>query len=81
MTQLVIDSQFRERLREVRESVEFVDETGCVLGFFCPISRPFDDLSLAPPISDEERQRLRSEPGEFTTDEVLRHLESLSCSP
>jgi len=36
MSQLVIDAHMRERLEQVREAVDLVDETGRKLGRFTP---------------------------------------------
>ena len=77
MTQLVVDSPMRERLRETTDSIEFVDDTGRVLGFFCPLIQPPYEAWMVPVISDEERRQRLAQVGKYTTEEVLRHLESL----
>ena len=76
MTQIVVDKELREKLMQ-SQFVELVDDTGTVLGSFVSfVSKPIhaDD---APPISDDERQRLYAEPGIYTTEQVLEHLRSL----
>jgi hypothetical protein len=76
MTQITIDDATRERLRSARETVQLVAADGEVLGTFKPLDVPPYDTSLIPPISAEELHRRAAEPGGYTTDEVLRHLES-----
>ncbi len=77
MTQFVVDSTLRERLRTARESIEFVDDSGHTLGVFCPMLPPPYDASLVPVITDDERRARLAQPGKYSTAEVLRHLESL----
>ncbi len=77
MTQMVVDSVLQERLRTTRETIEFVDDDGHVLGVFCPMLPPPYDVSLVPVLSDEERRMRMAQPGKYSTSEVLRHLESL----
>ena len=76
MTRIVVDKELRERLLQSK-SVEFVDDSGVVLGSF--ISRPpmAYPPGVIPPMSDEERQRRLAEPGIYTTEQVLEHLRSL----
>ena len=77
MTQLLLDATLPERIRKTRDLVEIVDDAGHVVGMFCPIVPTPYDPSWIPPISDEERKRRRSQPGVYSTEEVLQHLESL----
>ena len=76
MTRIVVDKELRERLLQSK-SVEFVDDSGVVLGSF--ISRPpmAYPAGVIPPMSDEERQRRLAEPGIYTTEQVFEHLRSL----
>ena len=76
MTRIVVDKELRERLLQSK-SVEFVDDSGVVLGSF--ISRPpmAYPPGVIPPMSDEERQRRLAEPGIYTTEQVFEHLRSL----
>ena len=76
MTQIVIDQQMREKLLQ-SNLVEFVDDSGTVLGSFISYRPGPSDPSLVPPISDAERKRLHSEPGIYTTEQVLERLRSL----
>lgn len=76
MTQIVVDREMREKLLQSR-TVEFVDDSGVVLGSFVsrpPIAYP---PGVVPPMDDEERQRRLAEPGTYTTEQVFEHLRSL----
>lgn len=76
MTQIVVDKALRDKLLQA-STIEFVDDTGKVLGSFIsrrPVAYP---PGVVPPMSDEERQRRLSEPGIYTTEQVLEHLRSL----
>ena len=75
MTQIVIDTEMREKLLQ-STLVEFVDDSGMVLGSFISYRQSPADPSLIPPISEEERKRLHSEPGIYTTEQVLERLRS-----
>ena len=76
MTQIVIDKELREKLLQ-STVVEFVDDSGTVLGSYISYLQTPSDPSLIPPISDEERRRLHSEPGIYSTEQVLERLRSL----
>ena len=77
MPRIIIDDDMREKLKGAREAVQIVDQDGHLLGTFKPIDVPPYDPSLIPPISEEELRRRTAEPGGYTTEEVLKHLESL----
>jgi len=76
MTQIVIDKELREKLLQSGR-VEFVDDSGVVLGAF--VSRPPVTYppGVVPPMSDEERKRRLAEPGIYSTEQVFEHLRSL----
>jgi hypothetical protein len=63
MTQTLVDSRLREELQSAGEAVEFVDESGCVFGFFSPMPKSPYDPSLIPELSDAEYERRLSQPG------------------
>ncbi|MFQ5732897.1 MAG: hypothetical protein ACE5KM_13205 [Planctomycetaceae bacterium] len=77
MTRVTIDSTVREELTAPGETVELVDESGTVIETFRPAVNPPYDPSWVPDIDADERERRATEPGGSTTDEVVRHLESL----
>ncbi len=68
MSQMVIDTQLSEKLRALAAPVEFVDESGRVLGRYVPVS-------AGPRISEEELARRRQEPGGRTLAEIMADLE------
>ena len=76
MTQVILDATLRGKLRDLRENLELCDESGKVLARVTPVL----DESLYEPVevhlSAEELERRRHEP-EFSTGEVLKHLEQL----
>ncbi len=76
MTRIIVDKEMRAKLLQ-SANVEFVDDSGMILGSFVPQSVVSYDPRQGPPISDEERERLYSEPGIYSTEEVLEHLRSL----
>ncbi len=76
MTQIVIDQEMREKLLQ-STFVELVDDSGAVLGSFVSYRQTPSDPSLIPPITEEERKRLHSQPGIYTTEQVLERLRSL----
>jgi hypothetical protein len=77
MTQIVVDSRLREELQAAGDAVEFVDESGCVFGFFSPIPKPPYDPSWIPEQTDAEYKHRLSQPGKYSTEEVLKHLANL----
>ena len=76
MTQIVIDQKMREKLLQTT-FVELVDDSGMVLGSFVSYRQTPFDPSLIPPITEDEQKRLRSEPGIFSTEQVLERLRNL----
>ncbi len=78
MSRIVIPKEVLEAtLRGLKDEVEFVDESGEVLGHFLPTKweRVFDP----PLLSDEELARLGNEPGGGRTlAEIMCDLEKLA---
>jgi len=68
MTRVVLDAALRSKLHNLTQPLEFRDESGRVLGRFMPI--------VEPQLSEEELQR-REQEEDFSTAEVLAHLEKL----
>ena len=71
MTQIMIEEVMQKKLRSLMQPIELVDEAGHVLGTFTPRS------SREPQITEEELERREQETESFSTDEILRHLETL----
>ena len=77
MSRIVIPKEVLEAtLRGLKDEVEFVNESGEVLGHFTPTCwvREFD-----PPLpSEEELDRISREPGGRSLKEIMRDLEKLA---
>lgn len=58
-------------------TTELKDSSGRTLGFFIPAFDPSKYEIIEPELSDEELRRIEASDEWYTTDEVLRHLESL----
>jgi hypothetical protein len=72
MTSVVIDAAMRNRLRNLTEAMQFIDESGRVLGHFLPIP---EAVNPEPQISEEEIQRRLGEGGGRTLAEIMADLE------
>ena len=77
MTRIICDATLREKLHDLAQPLELLDESGHVLARLVPVPEPEGDL-LEPQISKEDLRQRRSEGGKtYTTAEVLAYLESL----
>jgi hypothetical protein len=76
MTQIVLDAALRSKLHDLRQPLELCDESGKVLARLVPVPDESDFEQVGPQISDEELERRRQEP-DYSTDEVLAHLQNL----
>ncbi len=76
MTQVILDPMMRSKLHNLREPLDLCDESGRVLARVVPVLDPSQYETIEPQLSAEELQRRREEP-EFSTAEVLAHLEKL----
>lgn len=78
MSTIVVGEDLCRQLQGLDHSVDMVDPQGKVLGKFIPTLNADDFEGLEPKISAEEaRRRLERRSKTFTTQEVLKHLESL----
>ena len=78
MTRIVMDAVLREKLNGLNEIVELCDASGQVLARVVPTAMQVRPEDLIPPIDEEEIERRRNSTSpSYTTEEVLRHLESL----
>jgi hypothetical protein len=74
MSRIVLDQETIGKLGGIKEATIICDPQGRAIG----ILRPTSDKQLQPQISDEEIDRRIKNPGRrYTTEEVLKHLESL----
>jgi len=76
MAKIIIEESLKTKLSKLEEEVEFCDESGNLLGYFYPSGK--GGFSLPPgaksPISDEEIERRRKEPGGHTLTEIWTRL-------
>lgn len=77
MTQLAIEPSMSRKLSQITEPVQLVDGEGNVLGVFRPPIAESVYSEIQPPLSLEELRRRAASPKAFTTQEVLKRLESL----
>ncbi len=70
MTKVIVEPAVRAMLRNLAEPLVLCDEGGQVLGRFTP-------AAWEPPFLDEAELQRREQEPEFTTEEVLAHLEKL----
>ena len=78
MTRIMIDADLRNRLLNLSQPLELIDEAGRVVARVLPTLDPTLYEDLEPRISTEELQRRRQRTSRtFTTAEVLDHLEKL----
>jgi hypothetical protein len=80
MTKIRVDETLSNQLHQVGEVVELCDPSGAVLGRFIPLIDPSKWQALTPEASEQELDQREQEADEFTTTEMLAHLESLGCS-
>lgn len=78
MTQIIVDDALRSKLQNLTQPLELCDESGTVLARLTPVlsSDPSQYEAVEVPLSAEELERRRQEK-EYTTAEVLAHLEKL----
>ncbi len=72
MTKIVVDPRTRAQLHDLKETSQFVDESGRLLGVFTPNVSP---ARLGPQISEEEIQRRLCQGGGRPLADILRDLE------
>ena len=73
MTQVVVDANLRSKLHDLTLPLELCDEQGQVLGRFLP-GAAVRKGTEPPPLSEEELRCREQEP-DYSTAEVLAHLE------
>lgn len=74
MSRIVLDQETIDKLGGIKGTTIICDSHGRAIGILSPTS----DKQLQPQISDEEIDRRIKNPGRrYSTEEVLKHLESL----
>jgi hypothetical protein len=76
MTRVVVDANLRSQLHDLNQPLEFCDEAGKLLGRFVPEAGGARNEPEPPFLSEEELQR-REREADYTTAELLAHLEKL----
>lgn len=81
MNRVVIDDALRTSLGDLRSQVEFCDQSGRVLGYFVPAKADSQAIRewIRSRVSDDEMERRAQEPGQFTTEEVIKKLHELEA--
>jgi hypothetical protein len=74
MTQVVVDQALLAQLHGLTQPLELCDGSGRVLAHLVPALDPSQYELVEPELSQEELQRRRLEP-DYSTEEVLAHLE------
>jgi hypothetical protein len=72
MTKIIIDKRTRAQFHDLKEPLQFVDESGHLLGLFTP---NVDPALLKPQITEEEIQRRLAQGGGRPLVDILRDLE------
>ena len=71
MTKVVLDKRARAQLHDLKETMQFVDEAGQLLGTFTP---NVDLALLKPQISEDEIKKRLAQGGGRPLAEILRDL-------
>ena len=75
MTKVIIDNKTRAQFHDLKETLEFVDEAGNLLGLFTP---NIDVELLKPQIREDEINRRLAQGGGRPLSEILHDLEKRS---
>ena len=78
MSRLVVDAQLPAKLAALTQPVELVDVSGRVLGTYFPDFNASEWEDREPPLSAEELERRRREPGGRKLSDILNDLENRS---
>ncbi len=76
MTRVLLDEVLRNKLLNLRQPLELCDEAGNVVARVTPTGEGAASGAREPQLSEQELQRREQEP-EYSTEEVLAHLEKL----
>ncbi len=72
MTRIVLEPEIESRLKGFQEAVEVCDHTGRLIGYFHP-TRSLRELS---PLTDEDVEKLRGQPGGRPLQDILKDLQA-----
>lgn len=76
MTRVLLDDLLRSKLLDLRQPLELCDAKGNVLARVTPAAEAVERGAPEPQLSEAELQR-REQESEYSTAEVLAHLEKL----
>ena len=78
MTIVTLDASTLAKFQGIADYATIHDEAGRIVGFFCPNIEPprGPDRKIISPISDEEWERRRNEPGGRPLKDILADLPS-----
>jgi hypothetical protein len=77
MTRIVVDAELRKKLLGLTQPLQLCDETGLVIAQVTPGLNPSQWESVEPETSEEELERRRNDPVDYSTAEGLAYLEKL----
>lgn len=81
LTRVVLDAATMKKLHDLTQPLQICDESGAFCAEPVPVLNP-DDYEPGPPpeLTPEELEKRRHSDKWYTTDDVLKHLESLGRS-
>jgi hypothetical protein len=78
MTQVILDASMRSKLFDLRQPLDLCDESGKIIAHVIPVLDPADYEPVPPPeLTEEELRAIEQSSRWYTSEEVLKHLESL----
>lgn len=78
MNQVYLDADLRSKLHNLSLPLDLCDEFGKVVAHVVPALDESEFERYVPPITPEELEALRNQPGpDYSTEEVLAHLKGL----
>lgn len=84
MSNVVLDSELLEQLRQAEGRVEIRDEAGQLAGYFIPPDdhslKASEGRGIEVPFTEEDLDRFEQEPGGCSLDEILEDLEMRSSA-
>lgn len=79
MVQIAIDDVLRDQLDGLTQPIELCDASGRVVARVTPVDVSSDVEFLNPEVDEAELvRRMTADEKQYTTDEVIRHLDSAS---
>lgn len=76
MARVIVDSELRKKLLDLREPLYLCDESGQIIGEVTPLQNCLPPGYVEPPLSEAEWKR-RQEGPDYSIDEVISRFEKL----